>query len=162
MRLGTASPGSRPLQPPTPTPSQALGKISKTGRSDAERFTVYLLPNAGIWEPTEREIRAKCGGGLDRNSGRSRSRTAGPLGSQEPDRCCGGKAMDQTPGWRIRLQCGRPGFDPWVGNFPWRRERLPTPVFWPGEFHGLYSLQGCKESDTTESGGRRSMLEEQP
>ena len=21
----------------------------------------------------------------------------------------------------------------------WRRERLPTPVFWPGEFHGLYS-----------------------
>ena len=20
----------------------------------------------------------------------------------------------------------------------WRREKLPTPVFWPGEFHGLY------------------------
>ena len=33
----------------------------------------------------------------------------------------------------------RPGFDPWVGKFPWRRERLPIPVFWPGEFHGLYS-----------------------
>ena len=32
----------------------------------------------------------------------------------------------------------------------WRRERLPTPVFWPGEFHGLYSPWGCKESDTTE------------
>ena len=32
---------------------------------------------------------------------------------------------------------------------PWRRERLPTPVFWPGEFHGLYSPWGCKESDTT-------------
>ena len=27
----------------------------------------------------------------------------------------------------------------WVGKIPWRRERLPTPVFWPGEFHGLYS-----------------------
>ena len=27
------------------------------------------------------------------------------------------------------LQCGRPGFDPWVGKSPWRRERLPTPVF---------------------------------
>ena len=40
---------------------------------------------------------------------------------------------------RIRLQCGRPGFDPWVGKIPWRRERLPTPVFWPGEFHELYS-----------------------
>jgi len=25
-----------------------------------------------------------------------------------------------------------------------------TPVFWPREFHGLYSPWGCKESDTTE------------
>ena len=33
---------------------------------------------------------------------------------------------------------------------PWRRERLSTPVFWPGEFHGLYSPWGHKESDTTE------------
>jgi len=33
----------------------------------------------------------------------------------------------------------RPGFNPWVGKIPWRRERLPTPVFWPGEFHGLYN-----------------------
>ena len=32
---------------------------------------------------------------------------------------------------------------------PWRREGLPTPVFWPGEFHGL-SPWGRKESDTTE------------
>ena len=23
-----------------------------------------------------------------------------------------------------------------VGKIPWRRERLPTPVFLPGEFHG--------------------------
>ena len=23
-------------------------------------------------------------------------------------------------------------------------------VFWPGEFHGLYSLWGCKEADMTE------------
>ena len=45
---------------------------------------------------------------------------------------------------------GRPGFDPWIGKTPWRRERLPTPVFWPGEFHGLYSSWGCKELDTTE------------
>ena len=42
------------------------------------------------------------------------------------------------------------GFDPWVGKIPWRRERLPTPVFWPGEFHGLYCPWGHKESDTTE------------
>ena len=50
----------------------------------------------------------------------------------------------------MHLQCGRPGFDPWVGKIPWRRERLPTPILWPGEFHGLYSPWGCKESDTTE------------
>ena len=48
---------------------------------------------------------------------------------------------------RICLQCGRSGFDSWVGKIPWRRERLTTPVFWPGEFHGLY---GCKELDMTE------------
>ena len=40
--------------------------------------------------------------------------------------------------------------DPGVGKIPWRRERLPTPVFWPGEFHGLCSPSGRKESDTTE------------
>ena len=47
------------------------------------------------------------------------------------------------------LPCGSAGeestavqetwFDPWVGKIPWRMERLPTPVFWPGEFHGWYS-----------------------
>ena len=51
---------------------------------------------------------------------------------------------------RICLQCGRPEFDPWVGEIPWRRERLPTPVFWPGEFHGLDSPCGRKELDRTE------------
>ena len=48
------------------------------------------------------------------------------------------------------LSAGDLGWIPGLGRFPWRRERLPTPVFWPGEFHGLYSPWGCKESDTTE------------
>ena len=57
--------------------------------------------------------------------------------------------------WMAKNQWGRPGFDPWVGKIPWRRESLPTPVFWPGEFHGQrsltgYSPWGCKELDTTE------------
>ena len=47
------------------------------------------------------------------------------------------------------LQC-RPGFDPWVEMVPWRREQLPTPGFCPGEFHGLYSPWGHKESHMTE------------
>ena len=56
--------------------------------------------------------------------------------------------------YRLCLQCGRPGFDPWVRKIPWRRERPPTPVFWPREFHGLYSPRGRKESDST---GRLSL-----
>ena len=42
------------------------------------------------------------------------------------------------------------GFDTWFGKIPWRRERLPTPVFWPGESHGLCSTWGRKELDMTE------------
>ena len=42
------------------------------------------------------------------------------------------------------------GFNPWVGKTPWRREQLPTPVFWPGKLHGLCSSWGHKESDRTE------------
>ena len=39
---------------------------------------------------------------------------------------------------------------PLVGKIPWRREWLPTTVFWPREFNGLYSPWGCKDSDSTE------------
>ena len=42
------------------------------------------------------------------------------------------------------------GFDFWVGKISWRRERLPTPVFWSEEFYELYSPWGHKESDMTE------------
>ena len=45
---------------------------------------------------------------------------------------------------RACLQCRRPGFSPWVGKILWRRKWLPTPVFWPGEFHGLYSPRVAK------------------
>ena len=53
------------------------------------------------------------------------------------------------------VQCGRPGFDPWVGKIPWRRKWQPTPVFLPGEYHGQRSLAGyipwgLKESHMTE------------
>ena len=33
---------------------------------------------------------------------------------------------------------------------PLEKGQLPTPEFWPGEFHGLYSPWRCKASDTTE------------
>ena len=43
-----------------------------------------------------------------------------------------------------------PRFDPWVGKISWRREWLPIPVFWPIEFHGVYSPRGHKELKMTE------------
>ena len=36
--------------------------------------------------------------------------------------------------------------EPWVAKIPWRREQLPSPVFWPGEFHGQRSLAGYTQS----------------
>ena len=69
------------------------------------------------------------------------------------------KLVFGLPWWlrwqRIHLQCGRPGFDPWVGKIPWKRAWQPIPVFLSGESHGQRTLAGCcpwghKESDTTE------------
>ena len=57
--------------------------------------------------------------------------------------------VKNPPAMRVDLWVD-PRFRLWVGNIPWRRERLPTPVFWPGEFHGLHSLWSCKESNVTE------------
>ena len=37
-----------------------------------------------------------------------------------------------------------------LGKIPLRREWLPVPVFWPGEFHGLHRPWGHKDLDTTE------------
>ena len=40
----------------------------------------------------------------------------------------------------------------WIQSLGWEdpleKERLLTPVFWPGVSHGLYSPWGRKESDT--------------
>ena len=44
------------------------------------------------------------------------------------------EAWVRSPGWEDTLEKGR----------------LPTVVFWPGNFHGLYSPWGHKESNTTE------------
>jgi len=62
--------------------------------------------------------------------------------------CCGSEG--KVSACNVGDLVWRPGFNPWVGKIPWRRERLSTPVFSPGELHGLYSQWGYKESDTTE------------
>ena len=42
----------------------------------------------------------------------------------------------------------------WVRSLGWEdpleKGMVPTPVFWPGEFHGLYSPWGHKELDMIE------------
>ena len=45
-------------------------------------------------------------------------------------------------------------WETWVRSLGWEdpleKEKVPTPVLWLGEFHGVYSPWGCKESDTIE------------
>ena len=58
-------------------------------------------------------------------------------------------------GKELTYQCRRHGFDPWVGEMPWRKTWQLTPVFLPGESHEQrclagYSPWGCKQLDTTE------------
>ena len=57
---------------------------------------------------------------------------------------------DSPIGKESACNAGDPGLISWVRKIPWRKERLPIPVFWPGEFHGLYNPWGRKESDTIE------------
>ena len=61
-----------------------------------------------------------------------------------------GQMIENLPAKQIR-----PGFDPWVGKIPCRREWLPTPGFLPGESHGQRSLwatvHGVTKSQTQRS-----------
>ena len=41
---------------------------------------------------------------------------------------------------------GNLGLIPGLGGSPGEGKGYPTSVFWPGEFHGLYSPWGCKQS----------------
>ena len=69
-----------------------------------------------------------------------------------------GDFPDGASGKEPACQCKRRKrcrFDPWVQKIPQRRTWQPTPVFSPGESHGLRSLVGWnpwghKESDVTE------------
>ena len=59
-----------------------------------------------------------------------------------------------SDGKESACNAGDPGFDPWAEKILWRKEWLPTPVFF-GEFHGLkilvgYIPWGHKDKDTTE------------
>ena len=56
-----------------------------------------------------------------------------------------------TGGKEPSCQCRRHkrcGFSPWVGKISWRRAWQPTPVFLPGESHGLRSLAAPTKGQT--------------
>ena len=62
--------------------------------------------------------------------------------------------MLHSPGSSIGKEstcnAGDPGLIPGWRRFSGEGKGYPTPVFWPGEFHGLYSPWSHKESDMTE------------
>ena len=68
-------------------------------------------------------------------------------GSDGKESACNAETLVQSLGW----------------EYPLEREWLPTPVFLPGESHGLrsragYSPWGCKGSDMTEDSYKSSNL----
>ena len=63
-------------------------------------------------------------------------------GSAGKESACNGGDLGSIPG---------SGRSPGEGKIPWRKERLYSPVFCPGEFHGLYSPWGWTESDMSNS-----------
>ena len=61
--------------------------------------------------------------------------------------------LGSSDGEEYAYQCRSPGFNPWVGRIPWRREWQPTPLFLAGKSCGQrglvgYSLWGLKELNT--------------
>ena len=57
---------------------------------------------------------------------------------------CGSAGKEST------CNAGDLGSIPVLGISSGEEKRLPNPIFWPGEFHGLYSPWGHKESNMTE------------
>ena len=67
-----------------------------------------------------------------------------PCGSVGKESACNTGDLGSILGLESSLEKGK------AWRIPWRRERLPTPVFWPGELYGLYGPWGHKQLDMTE------------
>ena len=132
-----------------------LGKYVLNCIRAIEVLSSCLVPGPGIM----RQRSIASWGFPDSSVGKESACIAGDPGSipGQEDPLKKGKATQPKYSWASLVAqlvknlptWGRPGFDPWVGKILWRRERLPTPVFWPGEFHGLYSACGPEELDST-------------
>ena len=118
----------RPLStPPIPTPSPLLRKPLSAWVEPPWAPLLIMIRLQGQWGRTRQsqlEMRQQVP-----------SSSVDPRGASLVAQLI--KNLPKKKKKRICLQCRRPGFNPWVGKIPWRRERLATPVFWLGEFHGL-------------------------
>ena len=131
-----------------------------TGHSErASSLSCHLRPCAfhGPGHPELGVFRAGRSATTGRMAQAGKTPSAALCASQHPGTGAQAMVRGSLGAQRLErlLQCGRPGFDPWVGKIPWRRKRQPTPALLPGESHGQRSLVGCgpqgrKESDTTE------------
>ena len=158
-------PLARPLLVPPPCPSRkqvspafprlVQGRSPGPWRREAWVPVLVAFADARPFGQVHGPLRASLVAQLVKES----ACNAGDLGSIPGLRRSPGKGKDYPLqySWAslvaqlvIHLQCGRPGFDHWIGKIPWRREWQPTPVFWPGEFQGLYSPWDHKGLDTTE------------
>ena len=136
---------SKEIKPVNPKGNQPWIFI---GRTDAEVEASIIWPPdvrrqligkdcdaRKAWRQKEKEVTEV--GWHHQFSGHEFEQAPGEVKDREAWRAAG------LPWWlswqRFHLQCGRPRFNPWVGKISWRREWLPTPVFWLGEFHGQYS-----------------------
>ena len=131
--------------------AQMNGYMFKTG---------IPLPHAKSWIPKERVVK---GEGLSLDCLPNFKLLLKVPQNPTPQRACASDPLRETPVFEESpqasllaqmvksLQCRRPGFSPWVGKVPWRRERLPTPVFLPGGSHGQRSLVGCRPGGRKES-----------
>ena len=93
-------------------------------------YYLYLYPQSDFW-PNPRVV----GSCSQLPSITSIWLSGFPGGSAGKESTCNAEDLGSVPGL---------GRSPGEGNW------LPTPVFWPGEFHGWYSPWGRKELDTTD------------
>ena len=135
------------LSSPSPHPPASLAWRRLQGvlslRCTVPSTWVMSLPDSALGRPLRKAgvVMALWAGGAPVRRRRETGAEAGlGLGRFSKD--------TRTSGMFLVGTSGRPGFYPWVRKIPWRREWLPTPVFWPGEFHRLCSPWGHKELET--------------
>ena len=104
--------------------------------SQSLRGTIFLMVHPTV---VKKKCRASLVAQLVKNLSAMQEAPVWLLGWEDPlekERATHSSILG-LPWWlrqgRICLQCGKPGFDPWIGKIPWRRAWQPNPVVLPGE-----------------------------